>query len=294
MQRDKSIDLLKGIGIFLVVIGHSGCPDIFHRVIYGFHMPLFFMASGYLFNTASLTKKWNFIRRKVLGLYFPYIFWSLVFLLLHNVFLRIGLLSEIYGDVNGNVTYIFGAQEMGERAMRIVLTMYGHDGFLLGAYWFMRVIFLSSILFCVSLWTVSKLTRNTQKASCVSLFFLVSAGVIAYTHISIPHLPQGGYRELMGVFFISSGFVVKEKNISVKNVFLPLLLLYLALTILFPTEMSPYASLQECVVLSITGIIGTLCLIQICIQLSTLNNSYTSKFLGKAFFRYPDIPYSDV
>lgn len=45
------INILKGIGIILVVIGHTvTLPSVFHSAIYSFHMPLFFVISGYLFN----------------------------------------------------------------------------------------------------------------------------------------------------------------------------------------------------------------------------------------------------
>lgn len=46
-QRDISIDIAKGIGIILVVYGHLACPVA--REIFLFHMPLFFLLSGYFF-----------------------------------------------------------------------------------------------------------------------------------------------------------------------------------------------------------------------------------------------------
>ena len=49
--RDVNIDILKGIGMLLVIIGHSGCPWPFYPAIYAFHMPLFFIVSGLFFST---------------------------------------------------------------------------------------------------------------------------------------------------------------------------------------------------------------------------------------------------
>lgn len=48
-MRDRSIDAAKGIAIILVVLGHvcTGIPWLV-KWIYSFHMPLFFMISGYL------------------------------------------------------------------------------------------------------------------------------------------------------------------------------------------------------------------------------------------------------
>ena len=45
-QRDITIDIAKGIGIFLVVLGHVPIPMWLVTPIYMFHMPLFFFLSG--------------------------------------------------------------------------------------------------------------------------------------------------------------------------------------------------------------------------------------------------------
>lgn len=52
-MKDKvvhvDISIAKALGIILMVVGHSGCPEILARFIYLFHMPLFFFCSGYFF-----------------------------------------------------------------------------------------------------------------------------------------------------------------------------------------------------------------------------------------------------
>jgi fucose 4-O-acetylase-like acetyltransferase len=48
MVRNNSIDIAKGIGIFLVIWAHTVCPIIPQIAI--FHMPLFFMMSGFVFS----------------------------------------------------------------------------------------------------------------------------------------------------------------------------------------------------------------------------------------------------
>lgn len=54
-QRLYYLDALKGILIILVILGHSiqykmmdYQHDVLFRVIYSFHMPLFFLISGFL------------------------------------------------------------------------------------------------------------------------------------------------------------------------------------------------------------------------------------------------------
>ena len=46
-NRNLLVDVAKGIGIVLVVLGHSGI-EFGHYLIYMFHMPLFFFLSGML------------------------------------------------------------------------------------------------------------------------------------------------------------------------------------------------------------------------------------------------------
>lgn len=57
-ERNKSIDTLKGLLIFTVVLGHvllgaiDGNP--LRYLIYSFHMPVFFFISGYLLNIEKM------------------------------------------------------------------------------------------------------------------------------------------------------------------------------------------------------------------------------------------------
>ncbi len=41
------VDLLRGVGMFLVIIGHTLYNDFGRAIIYSFHMPLFFALSGF-------------------------------------------------------------------------------------------------------------------------------------------------------------------------------------------------------------------------------------------------------
>lgn len=54
-MRRTEFDILKGIGILLVMLGHAIPQTGFaHNLIYGFHMPLFFFASGIFFRVKPL------------------------------------------------------------------------------------------------------------------------------------------------------------------------------------------------------------------------------------------------
>lgn len=65
------IDVAKGIGIVLVVLGHSMFPK--HILISGFHMPLFFILAGITFS--AKTNFVTFINKKIQRILIPFFFW---------------------------------------------------------------------------------------------------------------------------------------------------------------------------------------------------------------------------
>ncbi len=97
INRDKSIDFIKGIAIFLVVLAHClSMSDVVFQFIYSFHMPLFFCISGYLF---SAKKKYgDFLITKFKTLIIPYILFFIFSFLVSVLFL------------NREVTYVEGVE----------------------------------------------------------------------------------------------------------------------------------------------------------------------------------------
>lgn len=77
------IDLLKGIGIILVVVGHVYHNSIIYDWIYSFHMPLFFFAAGFLYRKQGIIL---YIKRRIVTLVVPYfsfgilgfIYWAVI------------------------------------------------------------------------------------------------------------------------------------------------------------------------------------------------------------------------
>ena len=88
-KKEKWIDVTRGVAIYLMVLGHCiqyATPldynfhgNIVFRVIYGFHMPLFMILSGYLF-WYSLQKYdlLHGIISKIKGIMIPCAVWGLV------------------------------------------------------------------------------------------------------------------------------------------------------------------------------------------------------------------------
>ena len=74
------IDIAKGILIILVVIGHTIKGSVFVtkamiQIINAFHMPAFFIISGFLANEAKLIdqKFWGYVKKRAIRLLIPYV-----------------------------------------------------------------------------------------------------------------------------------------------------------------------------------------------------------------------------
>lgn len=172
-ERDISLDFVRGMGMILVVLGHS--LAVYTDFIYLFHVPVFFIVSGALFKStgnvrADLLKKWK-------RLYIPNLKYGIIFLLLHNIFVCWGIYDaagsyEIKDYLKAAAKILcFGNEEMG------------------GAMWFLRSLFFAYCLFLVYAW----MKRRLMKASFVILvlclgWYMVYTGTLfpLRTFITIP------------------------------------------------------------------------------------------------------------
>lgn len=82
-RRLAYIDIAKGIGIFLVVLGHVRTSLYLHDAIFLFHMPLFFLLSGMVFKKDE--EWWTCMKKKVRYLLLPYVFFMMMFVPLRMV-----------------------------------------------------------------------------------------------------------------------------------------------------------------------------------------------------------------
>lgn len=136
MARNNVISICKGIAIILMVMGHAEPPTLISNFIYIFHMPLFFITAGYFFSRKYLDDPWSFCVKRFKGLYVPFLKWSLVFLVLHNLWFDLGILNEQYGNWTGGVTHPYTWSQFFQRLFMIVTSMSGYDEFMAGAFWF--------------------------------------------------------------------------------------------------------------------------------------------------------------
>ena len=125
------MNIAKGIGIVLIVIGHAFLQDSTSPVrsfVYLFHVPLFFIISGYFFKDAYTEQPLELIIRRIKSLWIPFIKWSILFVLLHNLFYQLGIYSTEY-SIREITAKILGS------------LLFNGTEQLLGAFWFINCLF---------------------------------------------------------------------------------------------------------------------------------------------------------
>lgn len=218
-MRETKFSILKAIAIICVVLSHAGINGWLFNFVFIFHVPIFFICAGYFFNTKYLTDERTYIVHRFKGLYLPFVRWSLFFLLIHNVLFPLGILSETYGNAGGGVTHPYTWQQFSQHAWSIVSNMSGYDQFLCGAFWFFRALLLASIGFLLMF---KLLNRSAQlrdyKHTAWGVLFITLLLITwkTTTHLNLTGVAQGGYRELMGMAFMTAGFLLKQYEVCDK------------------------------------------------------------------------------
>lgn len=189
-HRIEGIDVAKGIGILLVVSGHlcgpggtaPGWLGAFQRIIYQFHVPLFFFLSGMFFRE---TEGWGgFLRKKIRRLYVPFVVANLVFL----------VLDELLRYATG--VRIVPADEL-KHGMKVVLMMANSP--MGGATWFLRSLLVCSIVY-KAVWTLAGGRWMIVFPACAALSacgmwapssYSLSATMMAMGFYCIGHMSSG-------------------------------------------------------------------------------------------------------
>ena len=173
MKRNETIDLIKGLGIFLVVLGHSAFP--LKSYIYLFHMPIFFMASGYCFNmknSASSAALGQYVGKKVKGLYVPYVLFNAIFWLSHNLLISLNICTDnpAFSAPMQKLTF----PQLWARLNHCLHFNPGGTHQLAGADWFVLVLFYITLVFAAACF-ITGLFKNRP----LQHILLVLSGVAA-------------------------------------------------------------------------------------------------------------------
>jgi len=188
-QTYNWVYIAKGIGISLVVMGHfcpATAPEYWHllkRIIYLFHMPLFFFLSGFLFRY----EKYPYlllVKKKVKRLLIPFVFIAVIFLVVKYV-------SGLFFNLDNPV-----------KLEKLFLILLDPLKSFMPLLWFIYTLFLIFLIYP----PIRSIFRSNLLLLCLFLFFNVLGGygypVVGSVVIYMPYFISGVFlcenRALMG------------------------------------------------------------------------------------------------
>ena len=217
IERIKWIDVAKGIGIILVIIGHVSINANINNFIYSFHMPLFFIISGFLYKP-----KKNFVKNKAKSILIPYFVFSII------SFIYWLFIERFFRNQQNSPLNLF---------FNIFLARGGDDNYLFNVVmWFLPCLFLTEILF--------DFLVNRVKYKYVK-YIIITSSIIGFifSRISNVRLPFCFDICFSAIVFFYVGFYLKNKvkdkmNLPKKNIlyYIILIMLFFSVVILSKLE----------------------------------------------------------
>ena len=162
VKRNFAMDIMKGIGVLLIVTAHSEGP--LSNVIGLFHMPMFFFISGYFYNdkySNSIKDIILLIKKRVKTLYLPYLKYSLLFLILHNIFFKMHIYSTEFTYAGKSID-LYSTYDYIKAFIQVVL--FASREPMGGVFWFFTVLFFINIGFTI-------ISYINEQSVCYMWFF---------------------------------------------------------------------------------------------------------------------------
>ena len=262
-ERDRVVTYSKAIGIILMVIGHSGPPIYIRDVIYSFHMPLFFILSGYCFKESHFGHPTEFICKKIKNLYLPYVKWSVIVVTIHFFLMQFQAYSGLF-----NGEYYYDLYCWIKQVLFIILTM-SKTPTILGGLWFLKSLLLASIMALFVL-------KYVQNFYMRYMILLLPLFLVKFLNISNSIVDIISLAILSTVFFIT-GVFFKGKVFHVK--YIPIMCIIVVFCgFFFPAEMSTVSHITLFPFI-LSGICGSLTVMFFCSKINC-RNSYFVEWLN--------------
>lgn len=253
-------------------------------------MPLFFFVSGYFFSNRCLDNKFNFIKKKIIGLWVPYIKWSLFFILLHNTLVNIGM----YGSFGETEPITFDTFQLIKRIIATLL-FFGGDQ-LIGGFWFIPMLFYASIYSLFMMWLIRFLVNKLKISNKENLYnilivvgislFLIISTLFSFFQFSIAKIGITSNTFLASSIFLTghlASILYKKYKDKIKKttdiIFICIAtIISILVSIYHPTEFNDFNNCYDVIHIWFVGCIGTWTWVLISKYISQFNSS-TNKVL---------------
>jgi len=206
-RRINYVDIARAFAIIFIVLGHTlvhstNCGLIF-KLLYSFHVVLFFIISGYTYKIKENENFRDFIKNKFVRIIIPYFVWALLFLIPYMI------LGQTVGSS-------IGTNSSFELKTQLINVLYGNGNASSlkqnSSLWFLPALFSIEIIY----YFVIKLINKFPKAKVAILIPMVSISYITNTFLNI-NLPWGINTALVIGIFFYIGYLLKEYNLFNKD-----------------------------------------------------------------------------
>ena len=260
-NRNPVYDIMKGIGIILMLIGHIPPGQRLFHFIYSFHMPLFFIVAGFFASTSKLDC--GVLKKYASRLLLPVLVTMAVII----------ILSPLHYLADGNLNYTVAQVLSLLWAGDALPTRFGLLS--LEAMWFLVALFWTKCLFQGVGYLVNESFTRYQDEILLVLSFAVSSGAI-FLHRFIPFVPWGLMKGLSAFWFLAMGWYSRRHPLPV-YVWIALVLCWLLALRFGSLNMSTYV--YKIYPLEAFGAVGATWLVYLLSKLIQNHTSLMSKLL---------------
>jgi len=256
-QRIQWIDITKGIAILMVVVGHTLGPyngQFLGSLIFAFHMPIFFILSGYLFKIHPISQE---AKRGAMNLLLPYLTTGILILIINMVALRLPqqpILNKYFPSLwEGVKSVLYGAGSL-------VFNPWHWQVQPIGAIWFLLSMFIAIQLFNTLMQLTATLIRWRFAVRCIIFGVLA---ILGGRLGQIVYLPWALNAALFAQLFLYAGYVIKQTELVTRMAlpwYLPLAFMWLVSTFQGYFALTVPVS-PNLLISTLGGIAGSLCVI---------------------------------
>lgn len=186
-KRVEYLDILRGLGIIFIVIGHISYNDALLNWLYSFHVPLFFFAAGAVYKKRSVIRD---LKRRAMTVLVPYF--------------SFGALEVIYWQL---FERRFRPSDMGfgKSVLGLLIGQYDYLDFN-SHLWFLPCFFVTAVLF-----------NTLVNVGGKGLAYAVAAAMSAvYIFVPLPELPFGANRVFRYMVFYAVGVLASDVDLAEK------------------------------------------------------------------------------
>lgn len=194
-ERVTWIDRAKGIAAILMVLGHTWFPESIKILFYTFHMPLFFILSGYTFRFSSCKDIKTFFFKRIRSVVLYYLFFAQI--------------NVVWKVIKAALSSEFSLKNLSRDILGIIINIRGSE---YGpGLWFLTAFVTGYFLFYF-VFKESQKKLNVQILSAVGLIIVW----MCYMHFIGIRLPWGIDVSPLIAFLLWIGYTARKYSVMLK------------------------------------------------------------------------------